>query len=287
MKGILLAGGRGTRLYPITRAVSKQLLPIYDKPMFYYPLCTLMQANIRDILLITTPQDMPQFKIHLGDGSDLGINISYAEQPFALGIADALRIGRRFIGSDRAALILGDNLFIGNAIYPLLSVASQEQNAVIFAQAVEHPSCFGVVELDEVGSIVSLEEKPMKPRSNLAVPGLYFYPPDAASMAGELSPSKRGEIEITDLNRQYLAQDRLKALILNKEIHWMDTGSYSGLLEAVNLVAQLQNAQNCKIGCIEETAVRMGFIPKEKLCVFASRLHGTDYGEYLLKLARA
>lgn len=287
MKGILLAAGRGTRLYPITRAVSKQLLPIYDKPMFYYPLCTLMQANIRDILLITTPQDMPQFKIHLGDGSDLGLNITYAEQPFALGIADALRIGRRFIGNERSALILGDNLFIGDALHPLLSIAAQEQNAVIFAQAVETPSSFGVVELDANGSILSLEEKPTKPRSNLAVPGLYFYPPDVAAIAHGLSPSKRGELEITDLNHIYLAQARLKALTLKQDILWMDTGSYAGLLEAVNLVAQIQNAQNIKIGCIEETAVRMGFIPKEKLCLFASRLKGTDYGEYLLKLAQA
>lgn len=282
MKGILLAGGKGTRLYPMTRAVSKHLLPIYDKPMFYYPLGTLMQAGVRDILLITNARDRDQFETILGSGRDLGINITYAVQPFAAGIADALRIGRSFCGGERTALILGDNLFVGASLQRSLKLAASSQDAVIFTQPVPDPGSYGIAEVDASGRVLSLEEKPQNPRSNLAVPGLYFYPPGACEYAETLKPSPRGELEITDLNRIYLEEGRLQAIPLH-DVHWLDTGTCDGLLRAVNLVASLQK-QGLSVGCIEEIARKMGYIGSEVLRTLADHLGETEYGERLKQL---
>lgn len=286
MKGILLAGGRGSRLYPVTRAVSKHLLPVYDKPMFYYPLCTLMQAGIRDILFIANKNDIPLFKSLLGDGAALGLSLSYAAQPFALGIADALRVGRDFIGNDRVALILGDNLFLESSpraqFSSLLKLAADAQDAVIFTTPVEHPEAYGVAEVDKNRRVLSLEEKPAHPRSHLAVPGLYFYPGDCANIAQTLQPSVRGELEITDVNKTYLQRGQLRALPLPTHMHWLDTGTCAGLLNAINLVAQLQR-NGTAMGCIEQTAARMGFIAPSALKTLAADLRGTDYGNALIK----
>ena len=280
MKGILLAGGRGTRLYPITRAVSKHLLPIYDKPMVYYPLCTLLLSGISDILLITSATDLEQFKTLLGDGQRIGAHISYAVQPFALGIADALRIGSDFIAGERCALILGDNLFIGDNFMPLLRLAANADDAVIFTYPVDNPSAYGIAEVENQ-VVRSLEEKPVTPVSNLAVTGLYFYPPDCAKLANTLLPSPRGELEITDLNRLYLENGRLTALSLPNNMRWLDTGTCDGLLKAINHIADIRSkGHNC--GCIEEAAVQAGLIPRSKLYTLAIELTGTDYGAYLL-----
>jgi len=276
MKGILLAGGRGTRLYPVTRAVSKQLLPIYDKPMFYYPLSVLMEAGIRQVLIITNPGDQAQFHDLLGNGSQMGMEFFYAVQHFPLGIADALRIGENFLDGERCALILGDNLFFGGPLEGSLKQASALEEAVIFTVPVKQPEQFGVAEVSPDGSVLSLEEKPKYPRSDLAVPGLYFYPPDCSAQARNLTPSSRGELEITDLNREYLRQGRLQALSLEGTT-WMDTGTCEGLLQAVNLVAQEQKSGRF-VGCIEEVAFRKGYISKERFLYLAEEMKNSEYG---------
>ena len=276
MKGILLAGGRGTRLYPVTRAVCKQLLPVYDKPMFYYPLSVLMEADIRQVLIITNPSDQAQFRDLLGNGSQLGMEFFYAVQYFPLGIADALRIGQEFLSGERCALILGDNLFCGGSLQASLKQAATSADAVIFTVPVRQPAQFGVAEVAPDGSVLSLEEKPRRPRSNLAVPGLYFYPPDCSVQAGKLLPSPRGELEITDLNREYLRQGRLRALSLEGTT-WMDTGTCEGLLQAVNLVAQEQKAGRL-VGCIEETAFRKGYISREEFLHLVEGMKNSEYG---------
>ncbi len=279
MKGILLAGGRGTRLYPLTRAVSKQLLPIYDKPMVYYPLSVLMTAGARDILLVTNPGDAGQFRALLGGGERLGVKIRYAVQPFPLGIADALRIGEEFLEGQRCILALGDNLFVGGGLETALQKAAAEPDAAIFTVPVKRPEQFGVAEVLPDGTVCSLEEKPRCPRSNLAVPGLYFYPPDCAARAKTLRPSARGELEITDLNRQYLQEGRLKAIPL-AGVRWLDTGTCEGLLAAVNLVAQEQKAGRL-VGCVEEIALQKGYISREDVARLSEELSGCEYGQCL------
>jgi glucose-1-phosphate thymidylyltransferase len=283
-KGIILAGGTGSRLHPATLAVSKQLLPVYDKPMVYYPLSVLMLAGIRDILLIGTPQDRGAFERLLGDGSHLGIAIRYAVQPAPEGIAQALLIGREFIGGDRVALILGDNIFYGQGFQPKLDLAaSRPVGATTFAQSVKDPQRYGVVELDAEGHVRSIEEKPARPRSNYAVTGLYFYDNQAVDMAAALRPSARGELEITDVNRAYLRQGQLHVELLGRGFAWLDTGTESSLLEAANFVRTVEERQGLKIACIEEVAYRKGFIDDRQLDKLASRF-GNSYGEYLRRL---
>jgi glucose-1-phosphate thymidylyltransferase len=284
MKGIILAGGSGTRLYPITQAVSKQLMPVYDKPMVYYPLSTLLLAGIRDILVITTPADQAGFQRLLGDGSRLGCEFSYVAQPRPEGLAQAFVLGADFIGNDPVALVLGDNIFYGTSLGEQLSSHTDPDGAVIFAYRVAKPEDYGVVEFGEDGQARSIEEKPTKPRSSYAVPGLYFYDNEVVRIAAELQPSERGELEITDVNRTYLNAGRLRVSVLPRGTAWLDTGSYESLLQASQLVSVLEERQGLKIGCPEEIAYRQGFISDEELARLAEPLMNSGYGRYLLGL---
>ena len=285
MKGIILAGGSGTRLYPVTQVVSKQLLPVYDKPMIYYPLTTLMLAGIRDILVITTPQDTPRFRDLLGDGARWGLNISYAVQPSPDGIAQALLIGRDFIGAERVALVLGDNLFHGHDLSALLQgAAARERGATVLAYPVNDPERYGVIEFDEGGKAISIEEKPARPKSRYAVVGLYFYDSRAVDIAAKLSPSARGELEITDVNRQYLAWGELDVLTMGRGYAWLDTGTHGSLLEASQFIETIERRQGLKIACPEETAYRMGYIGADDLRALAAPLAKSGYGQYLLRV---
>jgi len=286
MKGIILAGGKGTRLYPLTLGVSKQLLPVYDKPMIYYPLSMLMLAGIHEILMITTPEDADQYKRLLQDGSQWGLAFSYAIQETPRGLADAFIVGEKFIENDPVALILGDNLFYGQGLPSVLrQAASLDEGAVIFAYPVHDPERYGVVEFDEEGQALSLEEKPAKPRSSYAVPGIYFYDNDVVEFAKNLKPSKRGEIEITDLNKVYMAQGKLRVEALGRGVAWLDAGMHHSLLQASNFVQAVEDRQGLMISCPEEIAYRMGFIEKKQLKELANVFNGNRYGEYLLRLA--
>lgn len=288
MKGIVLAGGTGTRLYPITKGVSKQLLPIYDKPMIYYPISVLMQAGIRDILIISTPFDLPSFKRLLGDGSDYGVRFEYAEQPSPDGLAQAFIIGKEFIGDDPVALILGDNIFHGSSFVPLLKEAArvciQEDKATIFGYYVSDPQRYGVVEFDSCGNAVSIEEKPMEPKSNYAVPGLYFYPNDVVRVAQGIRPSARGELEITSVNQYYLNEKRLKVQILGRGFAWLDTGTHDSLSEASVFVEVIEKRQGLKIACLEGIAFRQGWIDEAKMRELACSMSNNQYGRYLLQV---
>ncbi|HUU03098.1 MAG TPA: glucose-1-phosphate thymidylyltransferase RfbA [Myxococcota bacterium] len=287
MKGIILAGGSGTRLYPLTKAVSKQMLPLYDKPMIYYPLSVLMLAGIREILVISTPRDLPFYRDLLGDGSQIGLSFCYSEQDKPRGLADAFVVGRDFIGDDQVALILGDNVFFGQRLSEILRRASGlTEGAMIFGYYVKDPSSFGVVEVDERGLAISLEEKPEEPRSNYAVPGLYFYDRQVSEIAARLEPSARGELEITDLNRKYLEAGKLHVELFGRGMAWLDTGTYEGMLEASNFVHTIQKRQGFYIACIEEIAYRLGYIDAGRLLELAGPLGKTPYGAYLEDIAR-
>jgi glucose-1-phosphate thymidylyltransferase len=284
MKGIILAGGKGTRLYPLTMAISKQLLPVYDKPMIYYPLSMLMLAGIRDVLVITTPEDSDQYRRLLGDGSRLGMNFQYAIQAVPRGLADAFLVGKEFIGDDKVCLILGDNIFFGHGLPQVLrSAAEQENGAVVFAYSVRDPERYGVVEFDDSGKAISLEEKPLKPRSNYAVPGIYFYDNRVVRYAEELEPSPRGEIEITDINKRYLGGGELSVKVLGRGIAWLDAGTHESLLQASMFVQAVEDRQGMMISCVEEIAYRMGYIDQEELRKCAEPLISNGYGQYLIK----
>ncbi len=286
MKGIILAGGAGTRLHPITEAVSKQLLPVYDKPMIYYPLSALMLAGIREVLIISTPRDLPNFRALLGDGSRLGMQFSYREQPSPDGLAQAFIIGEDFIGNDNVCMILGDNIFYGHGFGGMLKEASKlKKGAVVFGYSVNDPERYGVVEFDDQLKAISLEEKPTRPKSNYAVTGLYFYDNTVASRARALKPSPRGELEITDLNRLYLTDGLLEVKLLGRGMAWLDTGTFDSLLQASNFIATLEQRQGLSASCIEEIAYKNGFISKEQLLELARPLAKSQYGQYLLKVA--
>jgi len=284
MKGIILAGGSGTRLHPLTLAVSKQMMPVYDKPMVYYPLSVLMMAGINEILIISTPQDLPHFERLLGDGKNLGCSFSYMVQEVPNGLAQAFVLGEKFIGKDKVCLILGDNIFYGSGISKVLKQNNDPDGGVVFAYHVSDPERYGVVEFDEYLNVVSIEEKPKDPKSHYAVPGLYFYDNSVVEIAKNIKPSIRGEYEITDVNKYYLEQSKLKVAILTRGTAWLDTGTFASLLQASQFVQVIEDRQGLKVGCIEEVAYRMGFISREQLNVLAQPLLKSGYGDYLLKI---
>jgi len=286
MKGIILAGGSGTRLYPITKGISKQLAPIYDKPMIYYPLSVLMLSGIKEVLIISTPTDLPRFKDLLGDGSDLGMTFEYIVQPNPDGLAQAFILGEDFIGNDDVCLVLGDNIFYGHGMTDLLASsvknAQKDNNATVFGYYVKDPERYGVAEFDATGKVTSIEEKPTEPKSNYAVVGLYFYPNDVVQKSKEVKPSDRGELEITTLNQAYLHEERLKVELMGRGFAWLDTGTHESLLEASNFIQTIENRQGLKVACIEEIAYEMGYITKEKLLELAEPLKKNQYGQYLI-----
>lgn len=286
MKGIVLAGGSGTRLHPLTIAVSKQLMPIYDKPMIYYPLSVLLMAEIREILIISTPEDTPKFRHLLGDGKSLGCNFEYAVQEVPNGLAQAFVLGEDFIGKEKVSLVLGDNIFYGSGLYNMLKSSNNPDGGIVFAYHVNHPERYGVVEFDKKFNALSIEEKPENPKSNYAVPGLYFYDNTVVEVAKNLQPSARGEYEITDVNKYYLEKGKLKVGVFSRGTAWLDTGTFSSLIEASQFVEVIQNRQGLKIGCIEEIAYRNGFIDQEQLAKLAQPLMKSGYGEYLLDLIK-
>lgn len=287
MKGIILAGGSGTRLYPITKCISKQILPIYDKPMIYYPLSVLMLAGIKDILIISTPRDINLFENLFGDGTKLGINIYYKVQEKPNGLAEAFIIGEEFIGDNKVALVLGDNIFYGHSFSEMLDIATNREGATIFGYHVINPSEFGVVEFDKNFNVISIEEKPQNPKSNYAIPGLYFYDNSVIEIAKTIKPSNRGELEITDVNNEYLKRGKLKVELLGRGMAWLDTGTHRGLIEASNFVEAIQSRQGLYVACIEEIAYRKGYIDKNQLIELSKPLLKTDYGKYLLNIAYA
>ena len=289
MKGIILAGGSGTRLYPITKGVSKQLVPIYDKPMVYYPLSVIMLAGIKEVLIISTPNDLPRFEELLGDGSDLGMKFSYVVQPSPDGLAQAFLLGEEFLDADDACLVLGDNIFYGHGLTKLLAQsvknAKEENKATVFGYYVKDPERYGVAEFDEAGTVTSIEEKPLNPKSNYAVVGLYFYPKDVVAKAKNVKPSDRGELEITTLNQDYLGENRLKVELMGRGYAWLDTGTHESLLEASQFIQTIENRQSLKVACLEEIAYEMGYISKEKLLELAKPLSKNQYGQYLIARA--